>query len=233
MWKWLLGLTMVCTGLGAEEAKLRVQGTAVMLQAADKVTMRVGVVTRDADAQKAAASNKEKMSKVVTAIQMAGLSDKEYQTGKYTITPKFAVPPKNPPADWQATIVGYEVKNTLKVQTNRLDMVGSLIDAIVKEGSNLIEEVTFSLQDAEQAESQAIRLAVKQARAYAEAAAEAANNRLGDVLEIEIHPSYTPVRALRMEKLAMNASDTSTPLSPGDIQVDANVSVTFQLKGRQ
>lgn len=210
--------------------KLTVNGMANIKKPADQLKMTVGVVSQNADVRKAIDDNREKMILVLEAIRRAGLDAKEFQTGTFQILPQYEPPPKQPQPNWHPAIVGYEVRNTLAIETSKLDLAGPLIDAVVKQGGNLVEEIAFSLQDIQPSKKEAIAKAVAEAREYALAAAKEANVRLGDVLELTINPVAIMPRAMRMEKFAMASAETSTPITPGDVEVSASVSMIYELK---
>lgn len=209
-----------------EPHKLTVGGSAVVMKPADQLKMTVGVVTQDRNAQKAIQENREKMALVIEAVKNAGFSQKEYQTGTFHIAPQYAQSPKELPRDWRPEIVGYEVRNTLALETSKLELAGPAIDAVVKQGANLVEEVTFTLQDMQQAKNEAIAQAVRQARAYAETASKAASVSLGDILELSVNPSVIMPRAMKFAMVA----EASTPITPGDVEVSANVSLVYAIK---
>lgn len=77
--------------------------------------------------------------------------------------------------------------------------------------------------------NEAIAQAVGQARSYAETAAKEAKVSLGNILELSVNPSVIVPRAMRMEKFAM-ASEASTSITPGDVEVTANVSIVYEIK---
>lgn len=208
--------------------KLTVSGSVTVSRPADELHMTVGVVTQDESVQKAIQQNREKMGRVQEAIRRAGFSEKEYQTGTFQIAPQYAPQPKTIPPDWHPEIVGYEVRNTIAIQTAKLDLAGPAIDAVVKQGANLVEGLSFTLQDMQQAKSEAIAQAVRQARGYAEAAAKEAGIALGNVLELAINPSQVVPRIMRMEKFALAAE--ATPLTPGDVEVSSTVSLIYEIK---
>ncbi len=213
----------------AEELhKLTVNGSATLSKPADKLQMTVGVVTQDESVQKAIQENREKMGRVGEAIRRVGFSEKEFQTGTFQIAPQYTPQPQTIPPDWHPEIVGYEVRNTIAIQTAKLDLAGPAIDAVVKEGANLVEGLSFTLQDEQLAKSEAIAQSVSQARVYAEAAAKEAGITLGNILELAINPSMIMPRVMRMEKFA-RVSD-ATPITPGDVEVTATVSLIYEIK---
>jgi uncharacterized protein len=228
-------LLLCCTfALQAEDTrnKLHVNGSSVLHKAPDKLTIKIGVVTTDKNVETAIKANNEKMQNVFSAIKKIGLTEKEYQTSSFTIVPQYSPPPKNPPPDWHATITGYEVSNTLTVHTNKLEIAGPIIDATTKQGANIVEDISFSIQDTEEAQKEAIVKAIKQARAYADAAVEEAGITLGDVLDLSLNPAQIYPRFMQPKALAFAAMDSNnpTPISPGDVEVSANVSVIYELR---
>lgn len=214
---------------GAEEVhQLEVTGSAVLYKPADQFSLTIGVVTNDKNADKAISANAEKMQQVQIAIQKIGIKNSELQTGNFTTLPLYMPRPKDPPADWTPTIIGYEVRNTLSIKTENLAIVGKLINASANAGANLIEDLAFSLKNMEEHQAEAIRNAVKQARMYAEAAADGAKVSLGEIIQININPVLHPYRAAKSNVYA--AMSAETPVTAGNIEVSANVSVTFEIK---
>lgn len=213
----------------SETNKLKVNGHSTLHKPADKLAMKIGVVTFDKNADLAIKANNEKMQNVLTSIKKTGLTEKEYQTGSFTMGPKYSPPPKEVPPDWRPTIIRYEVRNTLSIHTGKLELAGSIIDAAAKEGANLFEEISFSLQDNQSAESEAIVKAVQQANVYAEAAAQEAGVDLGDVLELAINPSAVTPRFLEAANFKAS-SESSTPISAGDVEITASVSIVYEIR---
>src|SRR5262249_13947813 len=150
----------------------------------DQFSLTIGVTTQDKKVEEAMKANKAKMSAVYSALKEADLQEKEYQTSGFSISPQYSQPPFNPPREWRPELIGYEVSHTLNVRTTKLDHAGRIIDAVGKAGANVIKELSFTLQNGEQAHQEAITKAVQQARAYAEAAAKEAKIQLGDVMEL-------------------------------------------------
>lgn len=228
-----LSLFLVCltSPVLAEDAhKLVVNGNSTLHKPADKLSLKIGVVTLNQNAGAAIEANNEQMQQLFQTLKKTGLSENEFQTGSFTVAPQYTPPPKNPPPDWHSTISGYEVRNTLSIHTNRLELAGPLIDAAAKAGANLFEDISFTLQDTQNAQIEAIGKAVQQAKAYAQAAALEAGVKLGDVLEISLNPSTIVPRFYKAERFAMAMGDNSTPIAPGNVEVTASVSMTYELR---
>jgi uncharacterized protein YggE len=138
----------------------------------------------------------------------------------------YSPQPKNPPQDWRPVITGYEVRNTIAIQTKKLELAGIIIDTVGKNGGNLVENITFSIDNEQSAKSEAIAQAVQQARSYADAAAKAAGITLGPIHDLIINPSMVSPKQLR--SYAIN--EASTPISSGDVEVSASVQIIYELQ---
>lgn len=231
MRKFLLLFIFLVGGLNADELhKLNVTGSAALFKPADLLTMTVGVVTQNPQVKAALKANGEQMRAMNDLLKNVGLSQKELQTGTFTVVPQYATPPRNIPENWHPAIVSYEVRNTIAIKTTQLELVGAIIDAVAQAGANLVEDLNFTLLDQQPAKSEAIAQAVQQARLYADAAAKEADITLGDILELTINPAPIAPRPFRMEKFAMAAMDAGTPITPGEVEVNATVSLVYAIK---
>jgi uncharacterized protein YggE len=209
--------------------KLTVSGSSVIYKPSDMFSMTIGVVTHNKDVKLAMNSNAKKMTPIFKTLADLGLTDKEYQTGSYSINPQYTPQPKSPPPDWHSEISGYEVRNTIVIRTKKLDLVSAIIDAVSKDGANLIENVNFSLDNEDAAKSQAIAQAVAQARLYADSAAKAAGVKLGPIQQLTINPSMgSNPRTMKM--YSSGVQETSTPISPGEVEVSSNVSIVYEIQ---
>lgn len=219
-------LALFATLAGADTNKLSVSGQATVYVPADKLTLTVGVVTQSTSAQQALKDNRERMNQVVAALNKIGLSSSEFQTGQFSVNPTYTPMPKNPPPNWQQTISGYEVRNTVNIRTNQFELAGPIIDEVGSGGANLVENIAFTLDDPQYAKSQAITLAVQQAIGYAETAARAAHVNLGDLIDLSINPSMVTPHYMKAASFAMNES---TPIHPGNVEVQANASLVYTI----
>ena len=206
--------------------KLNVSGSATLQRPADKLSFNIGVITQDKSVKKAINSNAEKMTPVIEALKLLGLDEHEIKTGTYSVNPLYAPTPKNPPADWKAAITGYEVRNTLHIETRKLELAGLIFDTASRNGANTIDNISFSLSNDHEAKTEAIKIAVAEARSFAETAAKASGVTLEGVHELTINPAMATPRFQRTFAL----QEASTPITAGDVEVSANVSIVYEIK---
>jgi hypothetical protein len=129
---------------------------------------------------------------------------------------------------------GYTASNSVEVRVDDLTSLGALMDAAVQAGATGVSAVRFDLKDRAGAEREALRLAVADARARADAAAAGANTRVAGIVrieELEVPRGPTPIPMMRMA-MAAPAQAPETPMAPGQIEIDASVTLTAALEGR-
>ena len=112
------------------------------------------------------------------------------------------------------------------------DNLGKLIDGVSKAGSNKIDSLRFDTTDREEYKKKALELAVKDARSTAETVAQAAGVKIVNILSIRpgadipmpVYNDYA-VRG----KMAM-AEAAPTPIEPGELRVNATVTMVFEIQ---
>jgi uncharacterized protein YggE len=114
-----------------------------------------------------------------------------------------------------------------------MDQVGPAVDAGLGAGANQVEGVSFGLRDELAARQQALAQAAAGARQKAQALATALGVQLGELLEAAEGGAQVVVPRFAMARMASEslAMDTTTPVSPGQITVEATVTVTYRIAG--
>lgn len=212
--------------------KLAVSGSSTIRKPADQLTLTISVVTKGDTASKALADNNQNMNAVIESIKKLGFEKGEYQTGQFNIQPVYSIPPKNPPPEWKAVITGYDVTNSVNIITAKLDKAPAIIDATSKSGANKISNITFGLADPGEHKAEAIKNAAANAIADANALAEAANLKLIRILNISLEQPQVFPRASKMMAFATYGGSNETPIEAGDVEINANVSVTYEISAK-
>ncbi len=202
-------------------SKLIVQGDGKATAAPDMATIVLGVETRNASAAVAATDNARLMNATVAALLKAGIKQKDIQTSTYSLTTEQREEPK---ADEKPMPPEFIATNQVTVQMNDTGAVGKVLDAAVSAGSNSIQSVSFDLRDPKPEKDQALTLAIKDARRKAEVAAVAAGVKLGRVLEVS--EGYGFVSPAARSAVAF---DFATPIQPGEMEVSASVTLTYEI----
>jgi len=129
---------------------------------------------------------------------------------------------------------GYLVSNVIEVRVDALENLGALLDEVVQAGATSVGGIRFDLKDRDGAEREALRLAVADARARAEAAVSGAGVRIVRVQTIDEQGASEiprPIPMMRMEA-AMAADAPQTPVAAGEIEIQATVRLTAIIEPR-
>ena len=217
----------VSSTAAAEEriSTISVSGEGVIEVAPDRATISVGVVTRDKIASKVQNDNARIANEIIKSVAALGIDKKNIRTGNYSFHQFYRQENNKRVAD------GYEANNTVTIIVDDLNLVGKIIDTSLSHGANNIDALEFGIKNKSNLQNEAIRLAVRDARAKAEVvAAELGKNIIG-VKNIAVNSGY--ISAPRANKFAMAEMsmemDAATPIESGTLTCSANVHVEFEI----
>lgn len=183
----------------------------------DRATLSIGVQTKAATAAQASADNAQKQRAVIDAVKALGITDQQISTVEYSVYPESA-PTNN--TERTPRIIGYTVSNTVRVDVQKIDRLGAIIDAALGHGANAINSLDFSSSNEDDARRAALALAVQRARGDAEAMARGAGGRLGEMVELTSEAGTRPIQF--GARMAISAG-AATPISPGSEVVSVEV----------
>lgn len=187
----------------------------------DRAMIEVTVQTRAATAAAAASQNAQKQRAVVAALRAQGLQAEQISTVNYNVHPDMRHDPRGVE---EPRITGYVVTNSVRAELREVDKVGTVIDAALAAGANMISSLQFYSANTDMARRSALAAAVAKARGDAEALAQAAGGSLGELLELSTaelgipRPMYA---AGRMTMQAVGSADTQ--IEPGQQTVNVQV----------
>ncbi len=207
-----------------------VNGEGNIRVAPDEATVRIGVVRQAPMAQAAQDQANTAGNDIISSIGKTGVSATDIQTSRLTLNPIYA--PRSPESSQAPRIVSYQASNVVSVRLTDLNKVGPVIDAALKAGANEIQGVGFGLRDDSSARRQALKQAVSDAQKKADTIAEAARLALGEPIEISENGVTVMPRGEFNEAVMMRAAVAApTPVSAGEIEVRANVTIRYRIAG--
>jgi len=211
--------------------QLRVQAEGRVEATPDQLRLRLGVITEAVDADQAVSENNQRMSGVMTMLDDLGLDRGELATGQFQIQPQWSQPPRPTPANWQREIIGYRVSNDLWIRTTRVDLAGQLLGLAHQSGVNQVGNLQFTIADQDNYQQQAMTLATQKALRQARVLASAAGAELGSILSLTLDTpgGFSGAAPLMAEARMMAATDAVVPVTPGNVDIHATVTVIFEL----
>jgi len=137
-------------------------------------------------------------------------------------------------AQIEPRIVAYRAGNTIEITVEQVDLVGGVIDAGLTAGANQLQGISFGLKNDLPQRTRALALAAEDAEAKAQTIARALHVRLSGVLEItEGGVHVVPQREYFAGARAMAAEAMRTPVESGEVQVQATVTVRYEILGEK
>jgi uncharacterized protein len=182
----------------------------------DEAVVTAGVNTRAATASAALSENADAMQKVIAALKGAGGTD--LQTQEVSLYPQ---------TDDQGAVTGYSAQNSVSAKAKVAD-AGGLVDAAVGAGANTVDGPSLDVSDSDALYRDALKQAVADARAKAQALADAGGFAVGPVFSVSEQGSAPP--PVFEAAAAGKAAASPTPVEPGTQDVTADVTVAFQIK---
>ncbi len=179
------------------------------------------VATQAGTAAQAEEQNNNAMSKVISALKDAGIAEKDTQTVDYRLEPIYqeAKEPGKMPI-----LVGYSVRHSIRVTVNNLAAVGRMIDLAISNGANEVGGVYFGLSKAkeQQAQAEALDLAVKDASNKAKTIADSMGVKLVGPISVSLGYYYAPIRMEFKEAVAQ-----PVPIQPGQLEYTLSVQIAY------
>ena len=209
-----------------QETTMSLSGTGQVSRAPDVATISVGVEVDGETAAAAMSQQSKQMNGVFAALKKAGVASKDMQTGNLSLNPRYDYSKNDgsPPR-----LVGYSASNTLNVTVRDLKNLGKALDSVVESGGNTINSISFGLKDSTEAMNEARQKAVKDALDRANLYAAAAGYSIARIITIsEGGGDYYPTPVMMARAVEADAS-APTPVSAGEVNYNATVSITFEL----
>lgn len=223
-WQGAASAQIVAPAKAPTTLTLNVEGRAT--RTPDIAEVSGGVVTSAPTAAAAMAENAAKMNAVVNAVRKAGIADRDIQTAGLNLAPQYRYDNNQPPV-----LTGYQATNTVNLRIRKIADTGKLLDALVGVGANQINGPTFRVDDSESALDEARQAAVKTAQARAELYARATGLHVRRIVTLSESGGFEPgPRPMMMKAMAMDAAAAPTPVAPGEVSLNINLTVVFELE---
>jgi uncharacterized protein len=206
---------------------LTVQGTSEVQVPADMATVRLGVIGQAPTAEAAQMAVNAAAGAVLAAVRQVGIDERHIQTSRLVLSPVYSRPgggDENVPR-----IEAYRATNSVSVRVEDLTLLGNVLDSGLGAGANQLEGVFFAVLDDRSARETALRQAIGEARAKAEAMASALGVRIDGVLSVDEGGVFVQQPQLELARGVALQAAVPTPVSAGEITVSASVTVRYRI----
>ena len=215
---------------------IRVSGTGTVSVEPDVAILQVGVEVFAGKVSIARSEASKAMDSVVTILKKEGVEEKDIQTTKFNIYPRYDYEEVtvNGKRIGTQVLTGYTVNNTVKAKIYEIDKIGDIIDKSADAGGDYvrINGVDFTVDDPSPYQTEIRKMAVENAVEKAQDYALLTDVELGPVIELNemnsgsLHSPYEADYGMRM----MAAAAPTTSISAGQLEISLTVDTLFAIK---
>ncbi|MEZ5316302.1 MAG: SIMPL domain-containing protein [Vicinamibacterales bacterium] len=201
-------------------------GHASITRAPDQAWVSIAAEARAAEPAAAQTQSAEAMTAVRKVLAGAGFAEETIRTTEYSLRPNVEY------ENGRSRVRGYIARNEIEVRVDDLTKLGRVIDAAGGAGATSMSGLRFDLKNRADVEREALKMAVEDAMARARAMASGAGASLGPILQVvEQGARSAPVPMARMTmQMAEAAPAPPTPVSPGQLDITADVTVHVSIR---
>jgi len=225
----LLLFTMFTVLMQAQEFKqipmVNVSGEGKVKVVPDQVSISISVESKGTVAADVKKENDAKIDAVLKFIKKSNIAAADYQTQRVSLNPNY---------DYEKKKHNYIATQTVVVLLRDLSKYDVLMDGLVDTGINRIDNVEFKSSKILELQSEARKLAIKDAKAKAEDFVSALGQKIGKAVVVSDNSqNYYPPRPMMYAMKTMAAdggAEARETLAAGEMEVVINVSVSFMLE---
>lgn len=202
---------------------INVSGEGKVKVAPDQALISISIETKGIKAVEVKRENDIKMDAILKFVKKANIAQEDFQTQRISLNPNY---------DYEKKKYSYVATQSVQILLKDLSKYDTVMEGLVNEGINRIDNVEFKSSQLVQLQSDARKLAMKDAKAKAEDYVSVLNQKVGKALLISDNSQiFIPQPRMYAMKASM-AMDESAPretLAIGEIEITANVTVSFGL----
>lgn len=230
MKKLILFLTiMFATMIQSQEIKqipmVNVQGEGKIKVIPDEACITISQETKGLIAVDVKKTNDSKIDAILKFIKKMNIPQTDYLTQRVALNPSY---------DYDKKQQEYIASQTISILLKDLTKYDVLMDGLIKAGVNKIDNVEFKTSKLLQLQSDARKLAIKNAKLKAEDFVSVLGQKIGKAYSISDNShnfNPQPVLYASMKSATINDfSATNETLAAGEIEVLVNVNISFVLE---
>lgn len=204
--------------------QINVNGEGRIKTVPDQVLLLATVENKGTNAKEVKKINDEQIEAVVKLIKGMNIPQSDYRTKRVSLSPVY---------DHEKKKTTYNATQTIEIILKDLTKYDLLMEELVNKGINRIDNVIFQTSKLVQLQAEARKLAMKDAKTKAEDYVSVLGQKIGTALLISDNTqTYYPQPVYMMKSMRAEAADNAgarETLASGEIEITANVSVSFKL----
>lgn len=203
---------------------MSVNGTGRVTVVPDIANINIGVRTEAEVVTDALEGNTAQANAISQVLQELGVAEEDIQTSNFNIYPSERYDPMTGQVEGRYFVV----ENTVNVKVRDLSNLGEVLSAVVEAGANNIYGINFNVEDREPSVAEARQLAIEDAKAKAQAIADAAGVQLGEIININVSSGSTPITYYDAKGGAY--SEAAAPIAAGTLTISMECNITYAIQ---
>lgn len=222
----ILGFLFMTMSYAQEQKQvpmITVSGEGKVKVAPDQASISISIETKGTKSADVKRENDKKMDAILKFIKKSNIATEDFQTQRVSLNPNY---------DYEKKKYSYIATQTIQILLKDLAKYDELMEGLINEGINKIDNVEFKSSKMVQLQSDARKLAIKDAKAKAEDFVSVLGQKVGKAILISDNSqTYNPQPRMYAMKATFDAeSAPRETLAIGEIEITANVSVNFVLE---
>lgn len=237
--KWGPGIPFSVSQITTNKADLfTVSAEGKVVAIPDTAQISLGVQTQGSTVKAAQDSANKIINNITAAVKAIGVDDKDIKTTNYSVYPDeqftapepmiLTLPPTPTPISPPRKVTRYRVNINLSITVRDFAKINEVIDAATANGANQIGGISFSVDNIEDFQSQARKIAITKAKAKAASIAKDAGITLGKIINVSEGFTYNP--PYLMTTAAKAETGGGTQIQPGSSEISVTITLSYEVR---
>lgn len=225
----VIAASLILSGLAFAQEKpapnlVRVTGTSDVKVVPDRAVISIGVEKENASAMAAKHAADSAARNLLATLRANGLDAKDMATTFLSLQPRTIYVK-------HVRMSTFVAAQTLDVTVRDISKLDSLLEALVKAGSNRVDSIQYEVSEPRKYRDQAREMAVIAAKEKAQALANALGQHIGKALSVEEGSDFSALQSFNSNSSAFLTSREKIvqTTAPGERSVTASVTIAFEL----
>lgn len=235
----LLALNTFNSVIPSSKNSVTVQGTSTIKAMPDLVSVYITIQTNGTTSAEATSENTKIYDNLVEEMMLAGFEEKDLKTESFSVYENSYWDYENQRSKKDGYIANHYLK--VELESENMNKVSKVVDAVVKAEAG-ISYINFELSKTSQNEykAQALKEASQDAMIKADSIASGFDKEVGKLLSVQtsdfgyypwnVYTARSDTGGAYMEEDAVMAKEAAMSIQPGEEEIYASVTATFQIK---
>ncbi len=205
-----------------ESKKITVSAEGKVSIKPDVAIINAGVEVKAKTAEEAQKQSDVKMNGLIAYLKSQGIDEKNLKTSNYSLYPEYFYPQNEKPV-----IVGFISRQDVEIKIVDLKKTSLTVGNLTNKGVNIINSISFQIDEPGKYQAEARADAIKKARVEAEKIANNLGVKLGKV--VDYNEGVAGSQPYYKEMSGMGGGGAS-PIESGSQDIRVSVNIAFEIK---